>query len=158
MTSHDITVGIGMMSRDKIPFPKKYLLRQNFVWEYILAKVFCLRRYLGRGTFFHKIVFYSISPEEDLLRDWNAYWEINWASTVLVETCPLYLLSFHKIGCVGYFILHIWSNFHTGPACLYSQAGTKRPRTKRPQTKCPRWWNGDVLSWGHSVSRGVLTS
>ena len=51
MTSHDITVGIGMMSRDKIPFPKKYLLRQNFVREYILAegilseKVFRQRKY-----------------------------------------------------------------------------------------------------------------
>ena len=51
MTSHDITVGIGMMSRDKIPFPKKYLIRQNFVREYILAKgilsekVFRRRRY-----------------------------------------------------------------------------------------------------------------
>ena len=45
MTSHKA------MSRDKIPFPKKYLLRQNFVREYILAegilseKVFRRRRY-----------------------------------------------------------------------------------------------------------------
>ena len=51
MTSHDITVSKGMMSHDKIPFLKKYLLRQNFDREYILAegilseKVFRRRRY-----------------------------------------------------------------------------------------------------------------